>query len=60
MSSVKIMSEKGGLVTLADPFRGGKFKTKTRGVTVSVLDGGYLRLKSAPNGFVELTLQLTD
>lgn len=55
--SVKIVAEKGGLVKIADPFAGGKFKTKARGVTVSEPVGGLIELKSIPAGVVEFTLQ---
>jgi helix-turn-helix protein len=55
--SVKIVSEKGGIVRLADPFEGGEFRTKAKGVTLSRPDGGMIELKSAPHGVVEFTLQ---
>ena len=55
--SVRIVSEKGGIVKLADPFAGIKFRTKARGVTVSQVEGGLIELNSAPKGMVEFTLR---
>jgi alpha-L-fucosidase 2 len=54
--SVKIVSEKGGLVRMADPFAGHKFKTKARGITVIPSAQGFIEFKSTPAGVVEFTL----
>ena len=55
--SVKIASEKGGIVKMINPFAGDNFKTKVRGGAKVQTEGRFLRFKLMPADAIEFVLE---
>jgi hypothetical protein len=55
--SVRIVSEMGGRVVLADPFAGGKFTSRGKRVTMLPARGGMIEFTAVPGAEVEFVSQ---